>query len=189
VVLASDVDNPLLGTGGAASVYAPQKGASEQQVAELESALRHWAELLGAATGTDLEDAAGAGAAGGVGYAALAVLGAERRSGIDVVLDLVGFEDLLSGAGLVITGEGSLDEQSLHGKAPVGVAAAAARRGVETIAVAGRCSLSTEQLRSAGLLAAYTLESLEADRAISLRDAGRLIEELTARRIVPDWLA
>ena len=112
VVLASDVDNPLLGTHGAARVYGPQKGASAQQVAELEAGLERWAGLVGAATGHDLTGAAGAGAAGGVGFAALSVLGAERQPGVDVVLGLIGFEDLLSGARLVITGEGSLDEQS-----------------------------------------------------------------------------
>ena len=180
VILASDVDNPLLGVHGAAQVYGPQKGATPEQVVVLDAALRRWGEILGAATGRDLATAAGAGAAGGVGFAALSLLDAEIRPGIDVVLDLIGFDDLLSDAQLVITGEGSLDLQSLRGKAPVGVARAAARRGVTTIAVAGRCSLSPEQLISADLQAAYPLSGLEPDPATCMRDAGRLLEELAA---------
>ena len=118
ITVASDVNNPLTGAHGAAAVYAPQKGATPRQVAELDAALRRWADVIGAATGTDLRDAPGAGAAGGVGYAARAVLGATVRPGIDLVLDLVGFPTHLAGADLVITGEGALDTQTLRGKAP-----------------------------------------------------------------------
>jgi glycerate kinase len=128
VVVASDVDNPLLGPRGAAAVYGPQKGASPADVAELDAALSQWAQAVRSVTGDDVADRPGAGAAGGVGFAALAVLAATLRPGIDLVLDLVGFRAALPGAGLVVTGEGSLDEQTLHGKAPAGVAAAAARQ-------------------------------------------------------------
>ena len=99
-----------------------QKGATPAQVGGLPGGLRHWAAVVAATTGTDWSAAPGAGAAGGVGFAALAVLGAEPRSGIAVVLNLAGFEAALDGAALVITGEGSLDAQSLAGKTPVGVA-------------------------------------------------------------------
>ena len=130
IVVACDVDNPLLGPHGAAAVYGPQKGASPDDVAALDAALAHWADVVDAATGrAGVRDRAGAGAAGGVGYAAMAVLGAELEPGIGLVLDLVRFADHLPGARLVITGEGSLDEQTLHGKAPAGVAAAAAKAG------------------------------------------------------------
>jgi glycerate kinase len=188
IVVASDVDNPLLGRTGAAAVYAPQKGASDAQVEELELALRHWAQLLAEATGRQLSAAPGAGAAGGVGYAALALLGAEFRPGIELILELIDFESLLPGAALVITGEGSLDEQSLHGKAPVGVATAAGRHGVPTIAVAGRSSLSKNELQAGGLAAAYPLTSLEPDPAICIADAGRLLEDLVATKLAKDWL-
>jgi glycerate kinase len=188
VTLATDVDNPLLGRTGAAAVYAPQKGASPAQVDELESALEHWARLVRAATGTDLATAAGAGAAGGVGFAALAVLGAEVRPGIELILELIDFEALLPGAALVITGEGSLDQQSLHGKAPVGVATAAARRGVPTVAVAGRSSLTEAELLTGGLAAAYPLTSLQPDPEICIAQAGPLLEELAATALARDWL-
>ena len=117
VVVASDVDNPLLGPRGAAAVYGPQKGASAADVAELDAALARWAGTVQRATGTDLAGAPGAGAAGGVGFAALAVLGARLQPGIELILDLVRFRERLPGARLVICGEGSLDAQTLHGKA------------------------------------------------------------------------
>ncbi len=133
VVLASDVDNPLLGDHGAAAVYGPQKEATPDDVARLDRALRAWSGAVAEALGTPegqsghpAADTPGAGAAGGVGFAAIAVLGATARPGIDLMLELTGLRDQLPGAGLVVTGEGSLDEQTLHGKAPAGVAAAAA---------------------------------------------------------------
>jgi glycerate 2-kinase len=189
VVLASDVDNPLLGAKGAAAVYGPQKGASPAQVAELDTALGRWAEVLAQVTGGDLSMSPSGGAAGGVGFAALAVLQAELRPGIELIMDLIEFDALLPGARLVITGEGSLDQQSLHGKAPVGVAAAAAPHSVPTIAVAGICTLSTEDLQAGGLRAAYALIDLEPDAAVCIRDAGRLLEQLAATVVAPAWLA
>jgi glycerate kinase len=188
IVLASDVDNPLLGSSGAATVYGPQKGATVGEVAGLDAALRRWAQAVAAGGGVDASGWPGAGAAGGVGFAALAVLGAQMRSGIELVLELIAFEELLSDARLVITGEGSLDRQSLHGKAPVGVAAAAGRHRLDTIAVAGRCSLSAEELRTGGIRAAYPLTDLEPDPAVCIRDAARLLEGLTARVVAPAWL-
>src|SRR5690606_31116652 len=113
LVLAADVENPLLGPDGAAAVYGPQKGADEAAVADLEAGLARWVEALveaGAATAREIAAARGAGAAGGVGFGAL-LLGATRRRGVDVVLDLTGFDDAVAGAALVVTGEGSLDEQ------------------------------------------------------------------------------
>ncbi len=187
VVLASDVDNPLVGREGAAAVYAPQKGASQAQVAALDGARRRWARVLTEATGHDMSRRRAAGAAGGVGFAALAALGAELRPGIELILDLVGFDDLVDGARLVITGEGSFDRQSLRGKAAVGVAAAAARHGVPTVGVVGRCTVPARDVRAAGLRAVYTLESLEPDLETSLRSAGALLERLVATRLAPDW--
>ena len=122
LTLASDVDNPLLGPAGAAAVFGPQKGADDGDVAVLEAGLRRWADRIASATGADLSEQPGAGAAGGTGFAALAVLGASMRPGIDVVLDEIAADRRLAGARLVVVGEGRLDEQSLRGKAPVGVA-------------------------------------------------------------------
>ncbi|GAA3132233.1 glycerate kinase [Kribbella aluminosa] len=133
LVVACDVDNPLTGPRGAAAVYGPQKGATPAQVAELDARLGKWADLVARATGADLRDTPGAGAAGGVGFAAIALLGAELRPGIDLILEMVRFSEQLAGADLVVTGEGALDEQTLHGKAVAGVAAAARAGGGPTV--------------------------------------------------------
>ncbi|HKJ11418.1 MAG TPA: glycerate kinase [Ornithinimicrobium sp.] len=178
LVVACDVDNPLTGPHGAAAVYGPQKGADDLQVAELDAALGHYADLVAAQVGRDEREAPGAGAAGGVGFAGLALLGAQLRPGVDVVFDLIGFEEALEGADLVVIGEGSLDEQTLNGKAPAGVAAAAALRGVPVVAVCGRSTLSAGDLRRAGITATYALSDLEPDVERSMRDATALLEHL-----------
>jgi glycerate kinase len=190
-LLASDVDNPLLGPSGAAAVYAPQKGASPEEVRLLEAGLRRWADIAEAAAGGAVlvRDAPGAGAAGGIGFAALLFLGARMRPGIELLLELASFGSRLDGARLVITGEGSLDAQTLHGKAPVGVARAAAARdpAVPVIAVAGRCTLTPGELRAAGIARAYALSDIESDLERCIADAGPLLERL-AERIAADWL-
>ncbi|MBF8194375.1 glycerate kinase, partial [Nonomuraea sp. K274] len=117
----------------------------------------------------------------GVGFAALAFLHAEVQPGIDYLLDLLGFGAQAEGARLVITGEGSLDEQSLHGKAPIGVAQAAARAGVPVVAVCGRRTLDDAELKAAGIQAAYALTDLEPDPARCMAEAGPLLERLAAR--------
>ena len=187
-VVACDVDNPLLGASGAAAVFGPQKGADTTQVDQLDEALTRWAQAVAEATGVDLADQPGAGAAGGTGYAALALLGAELRPGIDLVLDLVGFDQLLDGVDLVVTGEGSLDEQSLAGKAPVGVAQAAAGAGVRVVAVAGRNLLSAEQLQRVGISAAYALDQLEPNLSRSMANAADLLSQV-GRTIAEEWLS
>ena len=141
IEVACDVDNPLTGPEGAAAVYGPQKGADPDQVRQLDAALAHWADVVAAATGHDHRADPGAGAAGGVGFATVAILGATLRPGAQLMLDQLGFADALAGADLVVTGEGSLDEQTLRGKAPAAVAAAGRAAGVPVIAVAGRCLL------------------------------------------------
>ncbi|MET9415715.1 glycerate kinase [Streptomyces klenkii] len=184
LVLASDVDNPLTGPAGAAAVYGPQKGAGPDDVALLDAALAHYAAVL---DGGALAGAAGAGAAGGLGYGALAGLGAVFRPGIEVMLDVLGFAGALDGTDLVITGEGSLDAQTLRGKAPAGVAAAARARGVPVVAVCGRLSLETSALQGAGIGRAYALTDLEPDTERCMALAGPLLERL-AERIAGDCL-
>ena len=188
LTLAADVDNPLTGPDGAAEVYGPQKGASAAEVAVLAAGLRRWAAVVAAAVGKDWSQAPGAGAAGGVGFAALAVLGATRRPGIELVLDLAGFETALDGADLVITGEGSLDEQSLAGKTPVGVARAAARRGIPVVAVAGRSTLTAAELAAAGIVAVYPLSDLEPDLERCRAEAAGLLRRV-GQMIARDRLA
>jgi len=187
VVIACDVDNPLTGRDGAASVYAPQKGASAADVASLERAMQRWAAALSEATGSDLSGHPGAGAAGGVGFAGLALLGGILRPGIDLILELVGFDDRLDGARLVVTGEGSLDTQTLRGKAPAGVAAAAAAAGVRTVAVCGTSKLSRADLHGAGFGAAYALVDLEPDVTRCMTGAAQLLERL-GQKIAQDEL-
>lgn len=180
-VVASDVDNPLTGAAGAAAVYAPQKGAGPAQVLELDDALGHWADVIAEATGADHRHSPGAGAAGGVGFAAVALLGAEFRRGIDLVLDLVGFRDSLADADLVITGEGALDEQTLRGKAPAGVAAVARAAGVPVVAVCGRSMLAASRLEEAGIAAAYALTDVEPRLDRCLAHGEMLLADLGAR--------
>ncbi|MFI2203200.1 glycerate kinase [Streptomyces sp. NPDC020192] len=189
LVLASDVDNPLTGPKGAPAVYGPQKGASPDDVETLDTALGHYAKVLEAAVGPRAaEDAAapGAGAAGGIGYGAL-LLGARFRPGIEVMLDVLGFAPALERASLVITGEGSLDEQTLHGKAPAGVAAAARAAGKRVVAVCGRLALPEEALLRAGIERAYPLTSVEPDVARCIAEAGPILEDV-AERIARDGL-
>ncbi|MFF4418108.1 glycerate kinase [Streptosporangium sp. NPDC001559] len=211
VVVASDVDNPLLGPYGAATVYGPQKGATPEDVAVLEAGLTRLVAVTessgvaftpddtagsggavhapdtaipgGAIHTTGVASRPGAGAAGGVGFGALAFLDAEIRPGIGYLLDLVDFDRHVRGARLVITGEGSIDEQTLRGKAPVGVAAAAARHGVPVVAVCGRRSVSEAELRAAGIEAVYALTDIEPDVRRCMTEAGPLLERLTT------WIA
>jgi len=188
VVVASDVTSPLLGPEGAAAVFGPQKGATPADVGRLEQGLARWSAVVAASTGADRAADAGAGAAGGTGFAALALLGGEMRSGIEVVLDLVGFDAHLPRAGLVVTGEGSLDAQSLAGKAPVGVLQRARAAGVPVVAVAGRSLLAPAQAAAAGFAAVHPLSALEPDPARSIAHARALLAEVGARLAV-DWLS
>ena len=190
VVLASDVDNPLTGPKGAPAVYGPQKGASPDDVAVLDAGLAHFAAVLEKAIGSKAAEyavAPGAGAAGGIGYGALVGLGASFRPGIEVMLDVLGFAPALERATLVITGEGSLDEQTLHGKAPAGVAAAARAADKEVIAVCGRLALPPEALGRAGIRRAYPLTDIEPDISRCIAEAGPILEDV-GERIAQDFL-
>ncbi|MFJ1653419.1 glycerate kinase [Streptomyces sp. NPDC088337] len=197
LVLASDVDNPLTGPKGAPAVYGPQKGASAEDVATLDAALAHFAKVLegvggagaGAGAGSLAAEYAaspGAGAAGGIGFGAM-LLGARFQAGIEVMLDVLGFAPALERASLVITGEGSLDEQTLHGKAPAGVAAAARAAGKDVVAVCGRLALGPEVLERAGIRRAYALTEVEPDVATCIAEAGPILERV-AERIGTDCL-
>ncbi|MFQ6393382.1 glycerate kinase [Nocardia sp. KC 131] len=172
--LACDVDNPLLGPTGAVAVYAPQKGATADELPILEAALSNWAKIVG----REFAGTPGAGAAGGTGFGALAVLGAQVRSGIEVILELLDFPALLDGATLVVTGEGSLDTQSLHGKAPIGVCAVARKAGVPTVAAVGRALLTPAEIRAGGFTACYALADLEPSIADSIAYAAPLLERI-----------
>lgn len=135
--IACDVENALLGPAGAAPVFGPQKGASAGDVVELEKGLERLAQVLEATTGRDVRSLRYGGAAGGIAASLHALLGARLTSGIDLVLDLVGFDELARGADLVLTAEGALDRSSLGHKGPVGVARRAGRFGVPAVALVG----------------------------------------------------
>ncbi|MEU7011025.1 glycerate kinase [Streptomyces sp. NPDC046332] len=191
LILASDVDNPLTGPKGAPAVYGPQKGATPEDVETLDAALAHFVTVLEKAIGPKASECAvapGAGGAGGIGYGALVGLDASFRPGIELMLDVLGFAPALERATLVITGEGSLDEQTLHGKAPAGVAAAARAAGKEVVAVCGRLALPPEALGKAGIRRAYPLTDLEPEPSKSIANAGPLLEQV-ASNIARDFLA
>jgi glycerate kinase len=187
VVVASDVDSPLLGPDGAAHVFGPQKGAGPAEVAALEEGLARLDAVVRRDLGVEAAERPGAGAAGGAGFGAMVFLSATVEPGIAYLLDLLGFTGHLAGARLVITGEGALDRQTLRGKAPAGVARAATEAGVPVLAVAGRNTLSDEELRDAGFRDAYALTDIEPDPARCMEHAGPLLERL-AERIGAEWL-
>jgi glycerate kinase len=178
VVVASDVDNPLVGERGAGAVYGPQKGAGPADVEQLDASLARLAAVAAGQLGTDLAAIPGAGAAGGTGFGAMAFLGARLVSGIDLLLDLVRFRDVVGSADLVITGEGSLDQQSLAGKAPWGVAQAAARVGVPVVALVGRSAISADEAKAAGFAEVHALTDLEPDLERCQRAAAPLLTSL-----------
>ncbi len=187
IVLATDVDNPLTGERGAAAVFGPQKGADAAQVARLDAGLGRLAGLVSDQNGRDDAARPGAGAAGGVGWAALAVLGATMRPGVEIVLGWSGFDALLVEASLVVTGEGSLDSQTLGGKTPAGVAKAAAARGVPVVAVCGRSLLDPDELAGTAIERVYALTELEPDPEACMRDAAPLLRRVAAS-VADDWL-
>ena len=184
VVVAVDVDNPLTGPDGAAAVFGPQKGATPGQVAALDAALERFAAVVRRDLGIALAELPGAGAAGGTAAGALAV-GARLAPGAALVCDLVGLSEALAGVDLAITGEGSLDEQTLHGKAPAEVAARARAAGVPCLALAGVVALTPERLTGAGFTATHALSEIEPDMARCRAEPERLLAELAARVVPP----
>jgi len=137
IVVASDVDNPLLGHDGASAVYGPQKGAGAGEVGELDEALSRFADVVESALGREIRSQRGAGAAGGLGFGLMAFCDATLQPGVELALDTLGADGVLKGASLVLTAEGMLDSQTLSGKVPVGVARRAKRHGVPVVAIGG----------------------------------------------------
>ena len=142
--IATDVTNPLCGENGAAHIFGPQKGATPEMVEALDARAKRFAEASAKHMGRDCQSMPGAGAAGGLGYAFLQYMNAECRSGIDLLLDTIHFDDLLQDANLVITGEGSADRQTLMGKLPFGILQRARKQNVPVMLIAGR--IADEQL-------------------------------------------
>ena len=151
-----DIDNPLCGERGAAAVFGPQKGADAAMVRRLDDGLDHLAAIIRRDLGVDVADLPGAGAAGGFGGGAAAFFGAALRPGIEVVLDLVHFDEQLKGCNLVLTGEGRMDGQSLGGKVPIGVSRRAKRQNVPVVAIVGVTGSGIEPVYDEGITAVFT---------------------------------
>jgi glycerate kinase len=180
LVAATDVDNPLLGPLGATAVFSAQKGATTDMMPVLEERLARFADLIG----PELAQVPGAGAAGGLGFGLFA-LGGHRESGADLVLRELDVAGLIAASDLVVTGEGSLDGQSLAGKLPVRVAAGCLDAGVPCVAIAGRVLLGRRQVAAAGFAGAHSIEgyagSLEAAIALGAPGLRGLASEVAAR--------
>lgn len=188
LVAASDVDNPLTGIHGASAIYGPQKGATREDVHLLDGALARWADVLERelpSAPVGLANAAGAGAAGGLG-AALLALGATRASGIGLVHSLIGLDAAVDTAELVITGEGSFDWQSLRGKVVAGVANAALERGLPCVVLAGRVDVGRREMAAAGIESAYSLVEHVGSVEKAMTEAGGALESLAAM-VAREW--
>jgi len=181
ILVACDVDNPLCGPRGASAAFAPQKGASAATVAELDAALGHYADCAHRATGRNVAGLPGAGAAGGLGAGLLLFTPATLRRGVDIVLDAVGFEEIVSGADFVITGEGRTDFQTAFGKAPVGVAQRARRFAVPVFCISGGLGEGADDVLALGIDATISICERPLPLDECMRNAGPLIEAATAR--------
>lgn len=185
--VAADVDNPLCGPHGASFTFGRQKGASSEQIEWLDAALARFADHCAAVLEHDVRDAPGAGAAGGMGFAAKAFMGATFRPGVDVVAELVGLAQKIEGADLLITGEGRCDAQTLRGKTPIGVARFARAQQVPVIILAGTLGEGYEALYDQGIAAAFSVVPGPMTLADACQQAPRLLQE-RARDIALLWL-
>lgn len=180
VIAATDVEHPLLGSAGAARVFGPQKGADPVTVELLEARLTDWAAHLEAACGRVVTGLPGAGAAGGLG-AALLALGGHRESGAALIAGHTGTAAELAAADLVVTGEGRLDDQSLHGKVVGALAAAARSHDVPVLVLAGQVALGRQALRAAGITAAFSLSEYAGSVERAIGDAAGQLAGLARR--------
>jgi len=180
--IACDVSNPLVGPQGASHVFGPQKGATPAMVDQLDANLRHYAEVIARELGHQVADVPGAGAGGGIGAAMLVFLGGRLRPGSEIVTAAVGLDAAVADADLVITGEGRIDSQSIHGKTPIGVARVAQRHGKPVIAIAGSLAPGAAIVHQHGIQAVFgavsrpcTVEQALAEAARNVRSAARNI--------------
>ncbi|MFE8150429.1 glycerate kinase [Brenneria goodwinii] len=155
--VACDVTNPLTGEQGASAIFGPQKGATDQMIEQLDNALGHYAEVIRHDLDTDVEQVPGAGAAGGMGAALLAFCGADLRQGIEIVTEALGLDEIVRDASLVITGEGRIDSQTIHGKVPIGVARVAKRYDKPVIGIAGSLTADVGVVHEHGLDAVFSV--------------------------------
>jgi glycerate kinase len=181
VIIASDVDNPTLGDKGAAAVFGPQKGASPADVAVLEDNLRHFFTLVYEQLGIDVRETRGGGAAGAFAAGLMAFLGGRIQSGIDLLLEYNHFDDHLRDTDLVITGEGQMDEQTIYGKGPIGVARRAREHDVPTVALVGGLNADDTLLHDAGIQAVFPIITRPMTLDYALQNAAELVERAALR--------
>lgn len=186
--IASDVDNPLCGPHGASHIFGPQKGATPEQVQTLDQMLGNFADVCARRLGVDHRNEPGAGAAGGLGFAAKAFLQAHFRPGVEIVAELGHLAEAIEGATLVFTGEGRMDAQTLRGKTPAGVAKIAQRAGVPVVALAGSLGDGYEALHAVGISAAFSLAPGPITLQQALTDAEKLLAD-RARDVMQLWMA
>ena len=181
LVVASDVDVPVLGPRGAARGFAPQKGATPDEVEQLEAALTHWVSHVGRRDdGRDASVALGAGAGGGLGYGLLH-LGATRVSGLDLVAEAIRLHERIASADLVVTGEGRFDWQSMRGKVIAGVAQQAQNQAIPTVVLAGECLVGRREFGAIGVEAAYAMVEEAGSVEQAMADPHRVLSDLAAR--------
>ena len=188
ITIATDVRNPLCGPTGASAIFGPQKGATPAMVAELDRALSQFANVTAKVTGQDMRESSGAGAAGGLGFAAMAWLNASMRPGVEVVAELAQLSAHLRQAHLAITGEGRMDSQTLQGKTPWGVMQLASAQQIPVIAIVGSLGPGYQDLYQAGLTAAFSLANGPIELSQALKQAPDLLEA-RARDIMRLWMA
>ncbi|MGD8233997.1 glycerate kinase [Vibrio sp. TRT 1302] len=180
--VACDVDNPLCGPKGASHIFGPQKGATPEMVVQLDANLAHYAKVIRQTNGKDVIDQAGAGAAGGLGAALLGLFDATLRPGINIVMDAVNLTEVMKDADLVITGEGRIDSQTIHGKTPIGVARTAKLYDLPVIGIAGSIAQDCRVVHDHGLDAVYSVVLGATDLPTALKEAAFNVE-MTSRNI------
>lgn len=179
--IACDVNNPLYGENGAAYIYGPQKGATEEIVKELDKGLKNFAEVVKKDLGKDIAHIEGAGAAGGLGFGFLGFLNSKLESGIKIILDEIKLEEVVKDADIVITGEGRLDNQTAMGKAPIGVAKLAKKHGAKVIAIAGCTTPDAVKCNEEGIDAYFSIvnKAMTIDEAMKKENATQNMIETT----------
>ena len=181
ITVACDVRNPLLGQEGAVAVYGPQKGAQLGDLPILESNMRHVIEIIESATGVFVRDLPGSGAAGGLGAGLVAFLNAELKPGIDLVLEVYGFQKRIQGADFIVTGEGRVDSQSGFGKVLKGVSNEAQKQGIPLLLVAGSVDMEEDALRNLGIAAFESLCSVDVPVEKAMKHTEELIVQKTKK--------
>ena len=181
VLVASDVDNPLCGPKGAARVYGPQKGATPEMVKTLEKNLAHFAMMIKKYLNKEVKNIPGAGAAGGLGAGLIAFLGAELRPGIKLMIEASRLEERIKGADLVISGEGRIDEQTVYGKTPVGVAEMAKKEKIPVVIIGGEIRGDVEALYERGVDAVVSCIDRILPRAEAMKEAKETLRQATER--------